>query len=267
MLPEKELAVLNLAYQDSYKDLSPELYKNIWDNNIFHTGPIPLQLKEETPISFDPVLSALPFKLKGTIIHVNPIRSVATITAGLNNKTSSYQEGDTIEKQAAIRQILRAKVIFFNQNNNRLEYILIPKSKETLSISYQDNKPKVIDNSLVVKKGSNNFRVKRSDINEYLEKLPELLQQARVVPHRSERNGEIEGFRFAAIDKGSIFEELGFQKGDIIKEVDGEAVATPDKALELFDKLKGSSGFKILVEKDGKDVYHEYNVSENAPIN
>ena len=260
LLPDKELPPLSSARQASHKNRSSESYKNLWENNIFHTGPIPLKL-EEASMSSDPVLSSLPFKLKGTIVHANPRRSVATIKAGSNNKTSSYQQGNTIEKQAEIKEIQRAKVIFFNQNNNRLEYIVIPEEQKSLSISYAKNKPKILENSLVKRTGSNSFQVKRSDINKYMQKLPEILKQARVVPHRK-------GYRFSAIDKDGVFEELGFEKGDIIKEVDGEPMAppNPEKALELFDRLKGSSGFKMLVQRKGKDIYYEYNVRENAPI-
>ena len=118
--------------------------------------------------------------------------------------------------------------------------------------------------SSLIKRSGNSFEVKRSDLNDYLGRLPEILNQARVVPHL--QNGELKGFRFASIDKGSVFEDLGFEKGDVIKEVAGELVTTPEQALELFERLKGGSGFKMLVEKDGKDVEWEYNVNENAPI-
>lgn len=266
LLADKDLSPLRPP-RSSYQSLSSESYKSIWENNIFHTGPIPIQL-EETPVLSDPVLSSLPFKLKGTIIHANPRRSVATISSGSDSKTLSYQQGDVIEQQAEIREILRAKVLFFNQNNNRLEYIIIPEEKQPLKISYKRDRPKTLkkSSSLVKRTGGNQFQVKRSDINDYLQRLPEILKQARVVPQHSEKSGEIEGFRFASIDKGSVFEELGFEKGDVIKEVDGEAVTTPEKALELFDRLKGGSGFKMLVQKDGQDVYYEYSVRENAPI-
>ena len=268
LLPDKELPPLSLAHQTFRQNLSPESYKSIWENNIFHTGPIPLQLEEKTSVSLEPVLSSLPFKLKGTIVHANPRRSVATITAGSSRKTLSYQQGDSIEKQAKIREIQRGKVIFFNQNNNRLEYILIPEESKPFQISYaKKDKPKSSKSLLVRKTGSNNFQVKRSDVTEYLNKLPEILKQARVVP-RYGSDGQIDGWTFASINKGSVFEELGFKKGDVLKEVDGGVVPrTPEQALELFDRLKGSSGVKIVVEKDGKDEISEYNVNEDAPIN
>jgi len=264
LLPDKELSPLSSDYSGSYTNLSPELYKSIWENNIFHTGSIPEQL-EGASISSDPVLSSLPFKLKGTIIHANPRRSVATIKVGSGDKTLSYQPGDIIEKQAEIREIQRAKVVFFNQNNNRLEYIIIPKDQKPLSISYVKEKLKVMERGFVKRTGTGQFQVRRSDINEYLRKLPDILKQARVVPHSS-KNGQMT-WKFASIDKGSVWEELGFEKGDVIKEVDGESVQTPDKALELYDRLKKRNGVKILVEKNGRDIYYEYNVDENvAPL-
>ena len=266
VIPDKELPPLKLSYQSNNLNDFRDSYKVIWDNNIFHTGSIPLTLKTEG-VNLAPVLSSLSFTLKGTIIHSNPKRSIATIKSGYNNETLSYQAGDRIDKQAEVKEIQRRRVIFFNENNSRLEYILLPENTKNLDLSYKQKNisvPKKKTDDLVKKKGQNQFQVSRSDINNHLKKLPEILNQARMGPYR--KNGEIRGFRFEAIDKGSVFESLGFQVGDIIKQVDGEFIETPDQAIQLFERLKGSSGFKVLVEKEGKDVELDYNVSENAPI-
>lgn len=268
LIPDKNLPPLSSVSYLEDKAFSGN-YQELWKTNIFHTGPIPSQLKTKT-VELDPVLSSLPFNLKGTIIHANPKRSVATIQAGSLDKTFSYREGDLIENQAEIRSIERAKVVFFNQNNNLLEYILIPEETNQLDLSYykQEEKSPIKSteskNSLMRKMGENNYQVDRSVLNEHLMKLPEILNQARMVPHREA--GEIVGFRFASIDKDSVFEKLGFQKGDIIKGVDGESVTNPEQALELFERLKGESGFKMLVEKEGQEIELEYNVKEDAPI-
>ena len=261
---DRELAPLKLSYQNESLDMPRGGYKIIWETNIFHTGPIPSVLKARVE-NLSPVLSSLDFKLKGTIIHANPNRSVATIQSGSDNQTVSYQVGDQIENQAEVRRIESAKVIFFNENNNSLEYIIIPEDEANMDISYQRKTiQKESTKSLITKKGDNRYQVNRSDINDHLNRLPEILTQARVVPHRVD--GEIQGFRFDSVDKGSIFETLGFKEGDIIKKVDGEFVESPEQALQLFERLKGRSGFKMLVEQDGRDRELEYNVSENAPI-
>ncbi len=259
LLPDKALPPLALLNRTSRENLSSELYKNIWENNIFHTGPIPMHLQEDAPVSLEPVRSSLPFKLKGAIVHANPSRSVAVIMDS-DNKTLAYQKGGVIENQAEIREIQQNKVIFFNQNNNRLEYVVIPEESKPFKLSYEKDKLKASKSLLVRKKGSNEFQVKRSDINQYLQRLPEILNQARVVPHP-------EGWKFSSVNKGSIFEKLGFKKNDILKEVNGENLAgvTPEEALEIYESLKLTSEFKTLVLRDGREVYSEYNVSEDAP--
>ena len=266
VIPDKELAPLRMNYQVNNWFENRDSHKLIWENNIFHTGPIPLTLKAKIQ-NLDPVLSSLSFTLKGTIIHSNPKRSVATIQSGYSSKTFSYQVGDRIDKQAQVKKIKRGRVIFFNENNSRLEYILLPENQDSLDLSYKKEESlssKKQKETLVNKKGENQYQVSRSDINDHLKKLPEILNQARVVPHRE--NGEIMGFRFQSIDKGSVFESLGFQVGDIIKKVDGEFIESPEQAIQLFERLKGSSGFKVLVEKEGQEVELDYNVNENAPI-
>ena len=82
LIPKKELPPLNVRYSDKEEAFSADRYKIVWENNIFHTGPIPSELKTENK-SAEPVLSSLPFTLKGTIIHANPGRSVASVKSRL----------------------------------------------------------------------------------------------------------------------------------------------------------------------------------------
>ncbi len=268
LLPKKELSPIKTS-RFSLQDSPKENYKILWEKNIFHRGSIPLQLVEkEEGFSQTPVKTALSFTLKGTIVHVNPARSVTTVE-DQTRKTLSYKVGDIIGGQAVITQIERGRVVFSNQNNNRLEYIDLP-TDDKIKIAYDKPKPSesVISENSVVQRNGGQFQINRSDINTHLGQIHEILQQARVVPHRVERDGVsvIEGYTFAKIDKGSIYEDLGFQVGDIIKSVNGEAIHNPQKALELFDKFKTSSDVKVLVERDGKEVEYKYGVNEDSPI-
>ena len=69
-----------------------------------------------------------------------PVVRSPRLKAGSQDKTFSYQVGDIIENQAEIKKIQRAKLIFFNQNNSRLEYIVIPEEKIKLNISYKQER-------------------------------------------------------------------------------------------------------------------------------
>lgn len=245
------------------KAKKPAQYKAIWEDNIFHPGPIPEKLFEETR-SEDPVKTNLPFALKGTIVHVNPYRSIATVK-GRKGESRSYQVGDPIEEQAEVRQIERGKIIFFNRQNGLLEFLEMPKAKQPFIASAPLRKGRMPKKSALIRRVDGNFQVRRSDLNNYLKKLPEILRQARMVPNsKVGEDGQmyIDGFRFASIKKGSVYEDLGFKVGDVITEVEGEKVDSPDKALELYNKFETSSRVQMLV--NGKS--RVYTVNENAPI-
>ena len=262
LLPPSQLPKTKTSSQ--LKTKSIKNYSLIFEKNIFHEGEIPSKLLVEGEDPTQPVKSSLPFSLQGTIVHSNPSRSVASIKT---DKSRSYKLKDAIEGQAVIKKIERRRVVFFNNNNNQLEYIEIPEETNRLSLASQAPKSPGIVKAItgVVTRVKNQFTAKRSDINSYLANLPKVLKTARVVPYR--KKGVIGGFRFASIDKKSIFNDLGFQVGDVIKQVDNEKVTTPEQAINLFERLKESSGFKVVVEREGQDIEYDYNVSEDAPIN
>src|SRR5690606_19128612 len=73
------------------------------------------------------VLSQLPLKLHGTIVHGNPNKSVATVFLNNRSESRSYQVGDSIDNIATVTKIERRKVTFRNTSNNRMEYLEIPE--------------------------------------------------------------------------------------------------------------------------------------------
>ena len=269
LIPSKELPPLKSRLPVLSSGLSPLAHKSIWENNLFHTGPIPAFMKALSNQSLEPVKSELPFTLKGTIIHANPKKSVATVKSNKKNKSESYQITDIIENQAEVREIKRGKVIVFNQNLNRLEYFEFPEDQKS-KLNFLSKKPEPAKKApkkasgLIKTLPDGSRSAKRSDLNDKLKKLPEILSEARVMPHK--QGGEIVGFRFVSIDKGSILRDLGFEKGDIIKQVNGSPVTSAEEALELFEQLKGESGVNLLVQKQGKDVELKYKVEEDAPV-
>lgn len=259
-LPSKELPARKLTKGSNVNTIRHSQYKAIWKENIFHTGPIPTQLFEES-VSEEPVKTNLPFSLKGTIVHANPRRSVATVKG---RKTSrSYQVGDSIEEQAEILQIERRRIIFINSANGQKEFLEIPKQKKS-AITYVAPVLKVPEQKSLVQKFGGDFKLHRSDVKKYLKKLPEILNQARMVPNIIKKGGQefMHGWRFASIQKGSVYEDLGFKVGDVITEVEGEPVDSAEKALELYNKFQTSSHVEIVVN----DQPRTYTVKEDAPI-
>ena len=242
-------------------------YIPIWDFNVFHNAPIPPSLfslqKGQEINSTQPKVSNLPLTLNGTIVYQNPVYSIANITLKNQNKSDSYQIQDAIESLARITDIMSDRVYLINLTNNKREYIAVSDLPD-INLQFKKKEP-----SLYTPRGGTpakgfHQKINRSFINKHLRSLPEVLQQARVIPHWE--NGKMIGYRFKHIQPGSPYEHLGFQEADIIKSVEGEEIKSELQAAELFHRLKNSSKLNMILQREGKDVPFSWTVDEDAAI-
>jgi general secretion pathway protein C len=242
-----------------------ESYSGITRYNLFNLdGKIPPAFTSDgsSPGEVDapPVASALPLKLEGTLVHADPMKSVATITVKSKTGAESFVVDSEIDNMARVTKIERRKVIFRNLNNQRLEFIEIPKEPGA-ALTMSSNKPS--GGSPVIAKGEFEFTMSRADVNKYTQNLGEVLQQARMVPNIVPGSGgKVDGFRFVAIQPGSIYEKLGFKPDDIIKGVNGEPVDSPTKAMELYNALKTESRVQLSVNRGGRDETFRYEIPD-----
>ncbi len=201
----------------------------------------------------EPIPSSLPLNLIGTLVHSNPAKSIAAIEVKSKNLTGSYMTGAEIEGLAKVESVQRNKVFIRNNNTGAIEYIEMNKSgnKVTFDASKISTAVKP-GGSEVVSTGVNQFQIKRSDLLKYTNDLSSVLMQARALPNRDPNTGEINGFRLVDMQPGSIYEQLGLQRMDIIKGVNGEPLDSVQKAMELYNTLKNGNQVKLQIERGGK---------------
>lgn len=251
----------SLRGRGARKKNTASIWKSLRDSNIFNSDHVLAPtLAEKTKGSAGepgkdaaPVLSSLPLKLIGTIIHGAREKSVATIE--VNNKDiQAVVADDEIDGMAKIFQIDRYKVIFRNLRSRRLEYIEIKEENAIkMGISKGTSAP-----TMEAPEEPTNFTFKRMEINKYLENLPKVLQDAKAVEYKAPGSNEVSGFKLVAIKAGSIYETLGLRRGDIIKGVNGEPVDTAQKAMELYQALKNSDNIQLDVTRDGSSKSLNY---------
>ncbi len=235
---------------------SSDFYQSIIARNIFDSdGLIPEPLTDEggKPSDNIPVPSQLPLALLGTIVHSNPNRSVATIEIKGKNIIKPFVPEEDLEGLGTLKKVERKKAIFLANSTNRLEYIEI-KLDQLIRFGKSTSTTPQDPNAVVKKMGTNQFQIKKSDINRLTNDLPSLLRQARALPYRNPNTGDIEGFRIIDMDDDSIFSQLGLQKMDIIMGVDGRPVTTATQAMQLYQTLKGNANSISLDVKRGSDV-------------
>jgi general secretion pathway protein C len=111
----------------------------------------------------------------------------------------------------------------------------------------------------VKKVTDNRYEVKRSYIDTTLSNLNNVATQARIVP--SFKNGVANGFKLFSIQPGSLYSAIGVENGDVIQRINGYEINSPDKALEVYQKLRESAHITIEIERNGQVIRKEYNVT------
>ncbi|MCF6178620.1 MAG: PDZ domain-containing protein, partial [Geopsychrobacter sp.] len=84
------------------------------------------------------------------------------------------------------------------------------------------------------------------------------LKQAQAVPYLE--GNRTTGFQIRMIQPGSLIEQIGLRKGDILREVNGIKLNSPEKALQVFGQLRQAKQISIGLERRGKAMTFAYEI-------
>lgn len=206
----------------------------------------------------DPTRSSLRVSLIGTMVANRAEWSLATLRDENSREVGAYFPGDTI-LGAEILEIERLRVIV--RNEGRKEYISLdepgsgPPPAAPVATAPQAARAEPSDDS-VQQIDDNNYEISREELDKQLSNLNQIATQARIVP--SFKNGVANGFKLFSIRPGSIYSKIGIQNGDVIRKLNGYEINSPDKALEVYGKLKESSKIEIELERRGQNIQKSY---------
>ncbi len=106
--------------------------------------------------------------------------------------------------------------------------------------------------------GNNNYEVDRGTLDSTLSDLNKIATQARIVP--SFKNGVANGFKLFSIQPGSLYSSLGIENGDVIQRINGYELNSPEKVLELYQKVKELPNWTIEGERGGQAFKYSYTI-------
>jgi general secretion pathway protein C len=102
------------------------------------------------------------------------------------------------------------------------------------------------------------YHVDRSVVDKILEDQAELMRSARIVPEQ--RDGKVVGIRLFGIRPTSLLGVLGLQNGDRLEQINGFDMASPEKALEAYARLRTASNLTVKVTRRGQPVNIDYRI-------
>ena len=68
----------------------------------------------------------------------------------------------------------------------------------------------------------------------------------------------MEGLELRGLRKGSLWEALGFEAGDVVDSVNGFGLATPDEALTAYAALQGERQLQVRLRRHGRPMTLRY---------
>ena len=222
-------------------------------------------VKEPTTPEFDanapPAKSGLRVKLLGTLVAGNADWSFASIQDMTTQRSQTYMIGNTL-MGATVMEIERERVII--NNGGRKEFIdgqpgdgavaaYTPPPAATPAATPTNGLGNGIKST-----GENEYEVPKAEIDKTLSNLNDVAMQARIVP--AFKDGQSVGFKLFSIRPDSIYSKIGVQNGDVIRRINGFDMNSPEKALEVYSKLKDSSRIEIEIERNGAPIRKSYNV-------
>ncbi len=216
-------------------------------------------------------LTSLPLKLVATNVSTNPKYSFATIQNTDSQSQGAYWISHEIPEAGEVVKIAGKFIDFRNKSSNRLERIaLLSSNKAPRSVASKpkdDIRPKkrgkkdemsAMFDEGIKKVGDNKYEIDRNLVDKVLANPMSVARGARVVP--SVKNGKANGFKLYAIRPSSVYAKLGFRNGDTIHAINGFDLTTPDKALEVYTKVKEASNLSVTATRRGKPLSIDYSI-------
>jgi len=164
---------------------------------------------------------------------------------------------------ATIRRIETTRVYLYNETERRYEYLALeadeprppPPPPAPVGAADVDSLGKGVR-----KVGASAYEIEGAELDAALNNLAQLSTQARMVPAFGE-DGKPVGFKVFSIKPNSVFTKIGLENGDVVTRINGYEINSPEKLLELYNKMRTTNEFNLDLKKpDGQNKSYSYSV-------
>ncbi len=229
----------------------------------------PEKTEGEVIDSDSPPITSLPLRLVATNVSSEAAYSFATIANTSTDRQGSYSIDQKIPDSGAVVRITAKYVDFKNESSKRVERLalLSTKAAPRKKVASKDTaKKKTGDKEgimAMIEEGVNKvsdteFEIDKKVVDKVLENPMSVARGARIVP--SIKNGKANGFKLYAIRPSSVYAKIGLMNGDTIHSINGFDLTSPDKALEVYTKVKSATSISVNATRRGKPVTLNYSI-------
>jgi general secretion pathway protein C len=199
------------------------------------------------------------FILVGTIVSSSPAARRAILWANGMKQPKAFRETEEVEPGAFLSSVERDKV-WLTRGSEREMLELLPvgsKVRASLSPTAAPGAPQAAGTSSppagdirVERLADNRFSIDEAGVAQLTGNINQYMTQVRLIPFFE--GNKSAGYRIAAIRPGTTFEQLGFQGGDVLQQVNGLDVSSPEKLYAIFQNLKDEKKVSVNILRQGQ---------------
>jgi general secretion pathway protein C len=205
------------------------------------------------------------FVLIGTIVSSSPEARRAILWADGMKLPKAFREKEEVEPGAFLSSVERDKVWLTRGGEREMLEILPVGSKVRASLpppvagqkSAAPGPPQAAEASSppagdirVTRLADNRYSIDEAGVAQLSGNINQYMTQVRLIPFFE--GNKSAGYRIAAIRPGTTFEQLGFQGGDVLQQVNGLDVSSPEKLYTIFQNLKDEKKVSVNILRQGQ---------------
>lgn len=152
-----------------------------------------------------------------------------------------------------LEDVLLEKVIILN-NGVREEMALYREQNNSVAANMRSS----ISHDGIEKKSGNSYHISKDTLDKTLQDVNAVITQIAMRPKMED--GACVGYEVRRIKDGSIFEDIGLQKGDVLQTVNGMNLSNPEDAFRVYKSLIGETSFNIDLLRNGQTTTLNYEI-------
>ena len=275
----KPISATAAAFQRK-RDPAIILRRNIFDSarGDLTAEPLPEATEDGQPIEeWDPSKPApnctSKLRLVGAVMSPGyPEWSFAAISGTTDGKTMLYREGSTVDGSRVLA--VQSSSVVVSGSSGACQLLMFDEEEAAARAPAPPAQParaarkpgdarnaglseEELDDG-IEKITDTKFNIQRSLVDKALANQGSLMKTARVIPH--EQDGRVVGVKLYGIRRNSLLGRLGVRNGDMLRTINGFAMASPDTALEAYSRLRSADKLTLAVKRQNKELTIEYNI-------
>jgi len=220
-----------------------------------------------TPVQPEPEKTALPIRLMAVMFSPPPNNERWSLAIIRDTETNGSGPYGVLSKIRGATVVSIEQTRIYLENAGKVEFLDLldakvpptppPGAAPVAAAPATD--PFAAEMQKGIKKtGEHSYEVQRGTVDSLLGNMAVLSRAARIVPEV--RDGRSAGFRLFSVRPDGPFGLIGIQNGDVIYAINGLDMTSPDKALEIYTKLRSANHLSVALERNGQKITKDYNI-------